>query len=72
LAARRGKKRAAVAVGHSILVIACHLLNDRVANHYLGPDYFDQHDRGRVAKWLIERLLDLRYRVTAEPLTTAA
>ncbi len=41
LARRRGKKRAIVAVGRSILVIVWHLLNDEQARfHDLGPDFY--------------------------------
>jgi transposase len=39
LARRRGDKKAIVAVGHSILVAAWHVLRDGVAYHDLGPDY---------------------------------
>src|SRR3954451_17594991 len=42
LAARRGAKRAAVAVGHSILVSVYHLLRDGQAYHDLGGNYFDE------------------------------
>jgi transposase len=66
LAARRGRKKAAVAVGHSILVIAYHLLKHNVDYHDLGPHYFDERDRDRVAKRLVARLTDLGYDVTLE------
>src|SRR5450432_728192 len=42
LATRRGKKRAAIAVAHSILVIAYHMLRDGTVFQDLGPAYFDQ------------------------------
>lgn len=42
LAARRGSNRAAVAVGHSILVIAYHLLKRHQPYRELGSNYFDQ------------------------------
>jgi transposase len=71
LAARRGKKKAAVAVGHSILIIAYHLLKDRRDYCDLGPNYFDLRDRERTAKRLIQRLEDLGYQVTAEPIAAA-
>ena len=42
IARRRGKKRAIVAVGRSILVIIWHLLSDPEARfHDLGPDFYD-------------------------------
>jgi len=68
LAARRGKSRAAVAVGHTILVIAFHLLQRGTSYHDLGPNYFDQQDRQQVERRLVRRLHDLGYRVTLDPL----
>ncbi|MEA2529843.1 MAG: transposase [Thermomicrobiales bacterium] len=68
LAARRGKSRAAVAVGHTILVIAFHLLRDGTTYRDLGSTYFDQLDRQHVERRLVHRLHDLGYRVTLEPL----
>lgn len=68
LAARRGKSRAAVAVGHPILVVAFHLLRDGATYRDLGPTYFDQIDRQHVERRLVHRLHDLGYRVTLEPL----
>jgi transposase len=42
IAKRRGKKRAIIAVGRSILVIVWHLLSDPQARfHDLGPHYYD-------------------------------
>jgi transposase len=67
LAARRGKSRAAVAVGHTILVIAYHLLRDGTAYHDLGPRYFDERDRRAVERRLVHRLEGLGYRVSLEP-----
>ena len=48
LAARRGGNRAAVALAHTILVIAYTLLRDDGTYQDLGPGYFDQLDRERV------------------------
>lgn len=45
LAARRGKKRATVAVGHSILVIAYHLLRQPAEYRDLSAHYFDARDQ---------------------------
>lgn len=64
LAARRGRKRAIVAVGHSILVIAYHLLNDGTHYKDLGPDHFDRRDADRVKKRSIQRLEALGYTVS--------
>jgi transposase len=67
LAARRGAKRAAVAVGHTILVIAYHLLTRSTVYQDLGPFYFDERDRDAVRRRLVGRLEKLGYKVTAEP-----
>ena len=68
LAARRGKSRAAVAVGHTILVIAFHLLQRGTTYRDLGHNYFDQRDRQQVERRLVHRLQDLGYRVTLDPM----
>ena len=67
LGARRGKKRAAVAVGHTILVIAYHLLRDGTPYQDLGPRYFDERDRRALEHRLCQRLEGLGYKVTLEP-----
>ncbi len=67
LAARRGKSRAAVAVGHSILVIIYHMLSDGTTYHDLGPDYFDERDRQAVERRLVHRLEGLGYKVSLQP-----
>jgi transposase len=69
LARRRGKKKAIVAVGRSILVIIWHLLNDPAAEFVdLGPDYYDQR-RGtqRAVRSHIRQLQALGYQVTLQP-----
>jgi transposase len=67
IAARRGGKRAAVAVGHSILVSAYHLLRDGEDYHELGGSYFDERDRHAVERRLVGRLEGLGYTVTLQP-----
>jgi transposase len=68
LAARRGKKRAAVAVAHSILVITYHLLRDpAVTFQELGPDYFDRRDTELTTRHLVHRLEHLGFTVTLNP-----
>ncbi len=61
LAARRGKKKAAVAVGHTILVIAYHVLSRREPYRELGANYFDQCDQKHVERRLVRRLERLGY-----------
>lgn len=67
LARRRGKKRACVAVGHSILRIAYVLLSHPHDYHDLGYDYFDRHAAKTIAKQLVRRLESLGYQVTLAP-----
>jgi transposase len=50
LSARIGEKRAAVAVGHTILTIVYHLLNKRQLYFELGADYFDRRKKEIVIK----------------------
>jgi transposase len=67
LSRRIGKKKAAIAVGHSILVIAWHLLRYQCTYHDLGNDYFAQRDANRTRQRAISQLHALGYRVTLEP-----
>jgi transposase len=64
LAARRGKKRALLAVGHSLLVIFYHMLKSEVEYQDLGVEYFDRLDPERLRRSLVKRLERLGYQVT--------
>jgi transposase len=64
LAARRGKKRALVAVGHALLVIVYHLLKHGKKYEDLGSDYFDRLEPERMRQHLVKRLQRLGYEVT--------
>lgn len=70
LAARRGKKRAIMAVAHSILVIAYHLIKSKEPYHDLGAGYFDKHKAQSTAKRLVRRLQELGYNINLNPLPT--
>ena len=69
IARRRGKKKAIVAVGRSILVIVWHLLNDPQARFVdLGSDFYDTHLNTSNKKLNhIRQLEALGYTVTLEP-----
>lgn len=67
LAARRGKNRALLAVGHSILVIFYYLLTHDVEYHDLGADFFNRLQPERLRRYLVKRLSDLGYDVTLTP-----
>ncbi len=68
LAARRGKKRAAVAVAHSILKIAYHLIKYGTVYVDLGPNYLDQRDQQATQRRAVRRLEALGFKVTLEPM----
>jgi transposase len=72
LAARRGKKRALVALGHTILGIIYHVLKDRTTYRELGPDYLEQLDTARLTRSLVQRLERLGHQVTLQPQEPAA
>ena len=67
IAARRGKKRALVALGHTILVIIYHILTKRKPYQELGGAYFDQREREQVERRLVRRLERLGYTVNLQP-----
>ena len=68
LARRIGKKKAAVAVGHSILVICWYLLDGDCDYHDLGGDFFIRRDTDRARQRAVAQLQALGYQVTLEPL----
>jgi transposase len=72
LAARRGNKRATMAVGHAILVIAYHLLKRQEDYRDLGPNYFDQKNPESLRRALVKRLEKIGYAVSLTPLEQAA
>jgi hypothetical protein len=66
IAARRGARRAAVAVGHTILVAVCHLLRDGATYEDLGSNWFDERDRQAIVRRSVRRPEALGCRVTLE------
>lgn len=72
LAARKGKKRAIVAVGHTILVIVFHMLKNHPPYLDLGADYFDHRNVEQLKRTLIRRLQRLGLQVVITPCTTVA
>ena len=70
LAARRGNKRACIAVGHSILKIVYHVLKDGCVYQDLGGNYFDRLEPERLTRYLIRRLERLGHKVTLQPAAT--
>ncbi len=72
LAARRGKKKAIVAVMHSILVIAYHVIQRQEPYRELGGNYFDQRRPEATADRLVKRLAKLGYQVSLQPAPAVA
>jgi transposase len=66
LARRIGKKKAAIAVAHSILVICWHLPTNDCDYDDLGGDYFTRRNTDRQRDRLITQLHSLGYRVTLD------
>jgi transposase len=69
---RRGKKRAVVAVAHTILIIAYHVLQRRQPYQDLGSNYFDERDRSAIARQSVRPLEQLGFKVTLETAGEAA
>lgn len=72
LAGRRGKKRAIMAVAHSILVIAYHMIAREEEYKELGGNYHDERQAETVANRLIARLRNLGFDITIAPQPAAA
>ena len=72
LARRMGRKKALVAVAHSLLVIVYHVLDRRADYRELGGDYFDRRQHQTQQQRLIKRLEKMGLRVTVEALPSAA
>jgi transposase len=70
IAARRGKKRAIIAVAHSILIIAYHLILRQEPYKDLGGDYFDKQKPEATTKRLVKRLEKLGYQVSITQIET--
>jgi transposase len=72
LAARRGKKRAALAVGHTILIMAYHIIKEQRTYNELGADYFDRLNEKHLINRLTSRIMALGYEVEVKKLPVAA
>lgn len=72
LASRRGKKRAIVAVGRSILVIVYHIIKDGATFKELGADFYERHRTHHLTRYHSKRLERLGYHVELKPAEPAA
>jgi transposase len=64
---RRGAKKAALAVGHRILVAVYHMLRDGVGDRDLGPEHCARLAAERLTRHDVQRLQQLGHHVTLEP-----
>jgi transposase len=67
IAARRGKKRAIIAVAHAILTSAYYMLVREEDYREMGADYFDRRNPESTAKRLARRIEKLGYQVNLQP-----
>lgn len=63
IARRRGKKRAILAVSHSLLVSIYHMIRDNKPYHDLGPEYLDKLDSERLERRAVQQLEQLGFAV---------
>jgi transposase len=66
LKARRGYKRAALAIAHKILTAVYHMLANQLPYHELGDLYLDKLNQQTITRHLVRRLERLGYTVTLE------
>jgi len=72
LAARRGKKKAIVALAHKILVIVYNLLKTGELYQERGVAALDEHQKDRLLQRLQRKIIQLGYNVSLEPINAAA
>src|SRR6516225_7145287 len=70
LKARRGPKKAIMAVAASILTAIYHMLKDGTLYQDLGSNHFQNRSKGQQTKRLVKRLADLGYKVALTPLAS--
>ena len=67
LKARRGPKKAAIAVAASLLTAAYHMLKNGTFHQDLGADFLVKRDKARIVTKLASRIKDLGYDVSFTP-----
>lgn len=70
-ARRKGKRRAVMAVAHSLLVIIYHVLREQKPYEELGADSFDRLDTQQTQRYYVRRLEQLGYKVELAPAQVA-
>jgi transposase len=71
IAKRRGAKRAAIAVAHSILVMIYHLLRNQTTYEEKGETFLEEQERQGAEKRLVRQLARLGYHVELQPIALA-
>jgi len=66
LAGRRGKKKAVLAIGRKILVMAYHIIKDKIGYKELGADYLDKRNKEKVKMYHMNKLVQLGFNVSLE------
>jgi len=64
---RRGSKRGAIAVAHSLLLVIYHVLKGRAEYRDLGRDYLDRLREQQLVRFHVKRLQQLGLAVTVAP-----
>lgn len=72
IAARRGKKRAIVAVGHTILTMVYHIIKEQSTYKELGADYFERRNEQKLIRRLTLKIEKLGYKVELNKTPAAA
>ena len=72
LAARRGVKRAVMAVAHTMLIIAYTMLKTGRSYHELGGNYLEQINKVQLQRYFVRRLQRLGLKVAVEPVIQTA
>jgi transposase len=72
ICARRGPKRALMAVAHSMIIVGYYLIKYDLKFNDLGADFFDQRNREHVTRRAVKRLTALGYKVHLEEVTAPA
>jgi transposase len=63
----KGKKKALIAVCHSMLIAAYHMLKNDVPYHDLGPDFFRKRNREAIQRRCLRQLRELGLEVEIRP-----
>lgn len=69
---RRGEQKAIMAVAHQLLTIIFYIVRDGSVYHELGTSHYDQQNKPKVTRKLVDRLQKLGYYVTLQPIETPA